>query len=396
MWGAQRFEIWPSSWAIILILQIAVSARAAELKLQFAPPAQGAQPADAVMIKVIGSPPPDAELHVYGLVNHSHDHNFEKNQTVQIESLRGNDIAKPVVRVPVVNLSDLLQVSAVMTARDGSALCAPATISLGAMSAVQDAPSMLARLETGAGALLDRILNLYDSVRGTPTDPRQIFIAELVPGKAPSVQALSLERAQYRALALSSDGDRIAWIVEVPEGFELWTSKLSDLNPVRLAVSPVKILAPVFADQNTLLFIKGSALMIEDADRAEKPVEAQLPVTSVSQVYTAKRDGAGIAVILRAQRADTPGANLPYLAKIQADGSNAALVPLAEGPLFEAYGLFVEGSPFFFAGTEQGVEGIWSFDANSSSEATSVFEVDSPGLVALSANGRRLAFAGNQ
>ncbi len=395
MWGAQRFNVWPNSWAFILVLQFSVPACAAELKLQVAMPAQGVQP-ENVVIKVIGSPPPDAELHVYGLVNHSPDHNFEKNQAVQITSLRGNDIAKPVIEVPIGKFSDLLQVSAVMTAHDGSSLCPPATLSLGSASAAQDAPSALTRLENSAGTLLDRILNLYDSVRAAPGDPREVFVADLVPGKAPSVESLALERAQYRALALSSDGDRIAWTVEVPEGFELWISKLSPLSPVQVAASPAKILTPVFADQSTLLFVEGSALMIEDSDRAGKPIAAQLPFKSISQIYTAKRDGAGIITILRARRSDTPGMELPYVSKIRADGSNAVLIPLAESPLFESYGLFVEGVPFYFAGTEQGVEGIWSFDTSSSSEATSVFKIESPGLVTLSANGKRLAFVGNQ
>jgi hypothetical protein len=396
MWVARQSKIWTGGCTLCLLLLAPVAPAGSDVKVEFVNPPANAHPGDDLALRISGTPPPDAELRVYGLANHSPDRNYEKNQTILLTVVRGRELLKPSIPVPKGNASDLLEVTAVLTMSDGSSISTPARLSLSSAKSAQAAPPALQQLMKGASGFLDRLLGLYDSVRAGPEDPRAVFVATLEPGKTLSVDTLGLDRAQYHALALSSHGDRIAWTVEQPEGYELWTSKVSPLEPVRLASSSRKISTPVFADQNALLFVNGNELMFADLATASVPHHVKAPFRSVSRIYCAQRDGPWITAVVRAQHPDAPGIELSYLTRISADESRIETVPLADNSFYESYSQFVEGSPFFYAGSVQGVEGIYSLQPNDSGgEPMQVYKIQSPGLVALSANGKKLAFVGS-
>ena len=401
---ARQSKIWTSrSILCLLLLAPAASARSdaksagSDVKIEFVNPPANAHPADDLQLLVHGTPPADAELRVYGITNHSTDRNYEKNQTILLTVVRGRELMKPSIAISKGNAADLLEVTAVLASADGSSIGAPARLSLSPAKSAQAAPTVLQQLMKGASGFLDRLLGLYDSVRAGPEDPRAIFIATLEPGKSPSVDTLALDRAQYRALALSSDGNRIAWTAEQPEGYELWTSPLSPLAPVRLAsASNGKISNPTFAGDHLLLYVAGADLMLADLSATAGPHRLKVPFRSVSRVYRAQRDGSTITAVVRAQHPDAPGIDLPYLARISADETKIETVPLADNSFYESYSQFVEGAPFFFAGSVQDVEGIYSLPLNDpGAEPIPVYKIQSPGLVALSASGNKLAFAGS-
>ena len=394
MWAAARSKILASSGIVFLLFGRLVAMPPSNLKVEFVRPSETSRPGDSLALSINGAPPGDAELRIYGLVNHSPDRKYENNQTILLAVVSGRDLLRP--SIPVPKSADLIEVTAVLTGKDGSPLGAPARLSLTPANTAQAAPTTLLRLMNGASAFLDRLVGLYDSIRSAPEDGRAILIATLEPGKSPSVDILALDRAQYRALALSSDGNRIAWTVEQPEGFELWTSTLTPFERVRLAASSGKISSPQFVDQHILLYLAGTQLMAADTSTTLTPRRLKLPFASVSQVFLAQRDGSSIKVIARAQHPDAPGIDMPYTVRISADESEVQTVPLADNSFYESYSQFIEGAPFFFAGSVEGSDGIYSIQpSESAAEPKLVFKVQSPGLVAASTNGKKLAFAGN-
>ena len=372
----------------------------------YAPPGRPA-PGESLGLKVTGLPAPrPAQLRIYALVNRGVDRAVANNQMISLGVLGTADLqrmnlakdpADIVVPLPMVDIPNTLELTAILTDAKGVPVSPMARLTLDQAASVQASPSLLQKALAGGSALLDRLMNIYDDVRGSP-EARSVFVVSLERGKPiPAPAALPLPRAQYRGLALSPEGRTLAWVVAEPGHYELWISKVEDIAPVKIASSPGAILTPRFADEKGLLYSIDSSLSFAEIEGQVTPRAVLTPFRLVAGINFAKRTGDGIECIVSAEHPDAPGLRLPYLLKISLPGLQAHASRLPLNPFYGSYSLLVDGAPFFFAGWNGGVEGIHYFQPDSAEGRVSrLYKVHSPGLVALAANGSRLVFAGSK
>jgi hypothetical protein len=345
----------------------------------------------------------DLELRVYALVNSSAGHAPEHNQTVLVTALgaaelrkqnAAKDPAEVFVPLPVRATQDALELNASLTAHNGVRIGA-ATLALDQSASMQQSPSLLRRAVAAGSTLLDRLMNVYDNVRAAP-EARLIFALSLDDGKPVSAPvALPLARAQYRGLALSPHGKLLAWVVVKPGQYELWASPVEELSPIRVASSAQPMLTPFFAGEGKLLFVTEGRILLAPVDGKQLPRTLDTPFRSVSEIDSVWQAGDAIACIVAAEHADAPGLSSPYLLSISPAGGQASASPLASSPYYRSYPMLVEGAPFFFAGWNDGMEGIHYFQPGAlDARVSPLFKVHSPGLVAMAANGSRLVFVG--
>jgi hypothetical protein len=347
----------------------------------------------------------NAELRVYGLVNRSPDHAYDKNQTVLLLRMNGTDLRSHaladnpdglIVALSTIDIRDPIEVTAGLTDNAGAAVGGSAKLTLNRQASVQSGPSMLRKAMASGAAMLQRLGNIYEVIRDA-TEPRSVFSVALADGKATGDPlVLSLDRAEYRALAVSQEGNRLAWVKAVPGGYELWATSLDKIVPSRLAASPGEMRTPQFAGENLLAYVSESALTLADLSSANPPSRAiRLPFRSVARIDLARRTGDQIECTVSAEHTDTPGLNLPYMVRIPVGSAEGTVFRLPLNPYYQTYPMTVEGAPFFFAGSENGVEGIHFFQLDGADHAVhTLFQVRSPGLAAIAANGSRLVFAG--
>lgn len=361
-------------------------------------------PADTLGVRIAGLPAQaDVGLRVYGLLNRSPDRAYEKNENVLLVTLRPFELRKRnlakgngdlLVPLPDVQMQNLLELTATLIGSGDVLVGPPSSLTLNAAASLQAAPSWLQRVMNSA--LVDRVLSLYQIVREDP-EPRAVFTVPLREGAALSDPImLLLEFAEYRFLALSPSGDHLAWVIQRPEGYELWTSSVRGIAPVRVFKSPGQILSPSFADENVLLFIASGALMLARTESSQPPRLVPTPFRKLLRIDQVQRSGKSIDCIVSARHPDAPDLDLPYLAKVPVPEGETTVFRLAVNPLYQSYSLLVENVPLFYAGAEEGIEGIYYVQPSAASgTVTKLCKVRSPGLVVLAANGTRLAFAGN-
>jgi len=197
-------------------------------------------------------------------------------------------------------------------------------------------------------------------------------------------------------VALSPEGKRLAWVIAEPGRYDLWISNLEKMAPVKIVSSGEEIVTPRFADETLLLYITGSTLMLVSSEKPKRSQAVWLPFRSVTRIDRAQRNRDHIECIVSAEHPDTPAFNFPYLASISVSDGGTAVFRLPVNPFYQSYSLLEEGAPFFFAGSEEGVEGIHYFQLDApDGRVNTLWRGHSPGLVALAANGSRLVFAGN-
>jgi len=371
---------------------------------QYGPPSHFA-PGEAIGVKISSySPPEGMELRVSGLVNRTVGHPYEKNETIALAVLHGAEIKKQnvatnaaevVVPLSAVDTRDVLEISAWLVDAHGNQFGSPAKLTLDPSASSQAGPSILQKaMATGSG-LLNRLLNIYEDVRDAP-DPRVVFSVSLEHGKPTAAPVrLPLERAQFHALAISPQGKRMAWVVEEPGQYILWVSDVDKIAPAKIASSTDEIVSPFFADESLLLYVTNSALVVVPTDKPGASPTLVLPFRTVTRIDSATLGAGRIECIVSATHRDTPALDLPYLLKISVSDWKTEVFRLPVNPYYKSYPLLVAGSPFFFAGSEDGVEGIQYFQPDDpDGQISTLYKVRFPGLVALAANGSRLLFAG--
>ena len=418
---ANSFRIWPTTrlWLAVVFILWRLSAALyaqADPQLEFvkimgsAPGAYGAPvhlgPGEMLGVRVRGLPTQQGiELQVQGLVNRDPGRAVDKNETIPLASLslanlpKDNAISSNDLVVPLASIDrrGVIEVTARLLAKNGVSMGRPAKLTLDPAASVQAGPSVLKRAATTAATLLDRLLNIYEDVRQGP-DLKAVFSVALRKGEAvsPPVQ-LALERAQFHALAISPSGNHLAWVTQGPVLYDLWSSDLEKITPVKIASSDEVILTPRFADENLLVYVTKSTLFTVSTEKPEVARAVQTPLRSVAGIDRAERKEGSIECIVRGEPSDALGLNLPHLARISVGDSRAQVFRLPMNPFYQSYSLLVEGVPFFYAGTVDGVEGIYSFKPDDpDGPVTILFKIPSPGLVALAANGSRLVFVGAQ
>lgn len=371
----------------------------------YGPPSQFGS-GDMIGLRIAGLPSKEElELRVYGLVNCSPDCTYEKNETVQLVTLRTADLRKQnvakdaaelIVPLSGVDTHGALEVTARLVGKNGTPFGAPAKLTLDPAVSVQAGPSLLQKAMATGSALVERLMTIYEVVREDP-EPRLIFSVSLQHGKPTSAPViLSSERAQFRFLALSPEGKRLAWVIAEPGRYDLWISNLEKMAPVKIVSSGEEIVTPRFADETLLLYITGSTLMLVSSEKPKRSQAVWLPFRSVTRIDRAQRNRDHIECIVSAEHPDTPAFNFPYLASISVSDGGTAVFRLPVNPFYQSYSLLEEGAPFFFAGSEEGVEGIHYFQLDApDGRVNTLWRGHSPGLVALAANGSRLVFAGN-
>jgi hypothetical protein len=344
------------------------------------------------------------ELRVYGLVNHASGRPYEKNETVGLAVLHGVDVQKiniakdtseVVLPLSAVDTRDVLEVTASLIDAKGNQFGNPAKLTLDPSASAQGGPSILQKALSIGSELLSRLMNINEVIRDA-TDPRFVFSVALEHGKpsSPPVR-LPLNRAQFRALAISPQGNRMAWVVEEAGQFSLSVSDIGTLSPVKIASSTEEIVTPFLADERLLLYITNSTLVLSRTDKPEGVLSFALPFRAVQRIYSAAMKEGRIECIVSAAHPNTPTLDLPYLVKISLSDSKAEVFRLPINPYYSSYPLLIPGAPFFFAGSEDGVEGIQYFQPDDpDGHISTLYKVRFPGLVALAANGSRLLFAG--
>jgi hypothetical protein len=369
----------------------------------YAPPV-GLTQADRLALRVIGLPPQAAiSLHVYGLLNRSADRAYEKNQTALLATLESPELRTRglatgsgdlLVPLPEVQLQSVLEVTATLIGAGGTAVGQPASLTIDSRTSLQAAPSWLQRITSSA--LVDRFLNLYQVVREDP-EPTTIYTVALKGGKASSEpMMLPLDRAQYRSLALSPAGDRLAWAIKKPEGYELWTSGVNEIRPARSFVSPAPILTPSFASEDLLLFIVDGSLMLARTAQSQPPRRVSTPFRKLLRIDAAWSTGGSIEGIVSARHPDVADLDLPYRVHVPLPDGVTSAFRLAQNPLYQSYSLLVEGVPLFYAGSEDGVEGIYYMQLGDSNRiVNNLCKIHHPGLVAVASSGNRLIFTGS-
>ena len=344
------------------------------------------------------------ELRIYGLVNHTSGRPYERNETVCLAVLHGVDVqekniakeaSEVVLPLSAVDTRDVLEITASLVDDKGNQLGNPAKLTLDPSASAQGGPSILQKaVSTGLG-WLSRLMNIYEDIRDTP-DPRFVFSVALERGKptSPPVR-LPLDRAQFRALAISPQGKRMAWVVEEAGQFSLSLSDIEKVSPVKIASSTGEIVTPFLADECLLLYVTNSTLVLDRTDKPEGTLPLALPFPAVRRIYSAAMKEGSIQCIVSAAHRDTPTLDLPYLVKISMSDSKAEVFRLPFNPYYNSYPLLLPGTPFFFAGSEDGVEGIQYFQPDDpDGRISTLYKVQFPGLLALAANGSRLLFAG--
>jgi hypothetical protein len=348
--------------------------------------------------------PEAAELRVYGLVNHSAGRPYEKNETAALAVLRGADVRKQnvakdaselVVPLSTVDTRDALEITASLVDAKGVQVGNPAKLTLDLSASTQAGPSILQKAVSTGSGLLGRLMNIYEDVRDAP-DPRFVFSVTLEHGKPPSAPVrLPLDRAQFRALAISPQGKQMAWVVEEPGQFTLSLSEIERISPVKIASTTEEIVSPFFADERLLLYVTNSRLVLAATDKPGGPAALALSFRAVRRIESAAMKEGHIECIVAAAHRSTPALDLPYMVKISVPDGKAEVFRLPVNPYYKSYPLLVAGSPFFFAGSESGVEGIQYFQLDDpDGQIRTFYKVPFPGLVALAANGSRLLFAG--
>ncbi len=340
------------------------------------------------------------ELRLYGLVNPSGSGGSQNNQVVQLAVWHRSELSThavgPDLVVPLdrMDTHGALELTAALFARNGTRLGSVATLTVDPAASGQAAPSWLQSAIATGSPLLDRFTHIYQVIRNSP-EPRSVFTVSFDNGNPISGPvALSLPRTQFRALALSSTGKRLAWVVQVPGGYELWTSDLDKLVPERIASSEQEITTPVFAREDMLLYVNQSALLLTKADGTEPPKTLNTPLRSISRIYRVN-EGAEPECIVTAESPEIPGFEVPFLAKISVPHAQVAVSRLPLSPYYGAYSAAAGKSPLFYAGSEGGVEGIYYVRPNAPEYAITLYKVRSPGLVAVAGDGSRIVFAGN-
>ena len=341
------------------------------------------------------------ELRLYGLVNRGASGSAQNNQVVPLAvwhrselsaHAAGQDIVVPLDKV---DMHDVLELTAALFAANGTRMGSVAKLTIDPSAPAQSAPSWLQRAITAGSPLLERITNIYQVIRDSP-EPRSIYTVSLANGKPVSAPVpLSLPRTQFRALALSPTGKRLAWVVQVPGGYELWTSALDKITPARIASSEQEITTPVFAREDLLLYVNRSALLLARTDAAEPPRALTTPLRSISQIHRVG-EGTEPECIITAESAEIPGLDVPFLARISVPQAQAVVSRLPLSPYYAAYSAAAGESSLFYAGSEGGVEGIYYLRPDAPDHAITLYEVRSPGLVAVAGDGSRIVFAGNQ
>lgn len=358
--------------------------------------------ADRVALRLSGLDAQNSvSLRVYGLLNRSADRAYESNQTallatLDLPALKARNLATGtgdfLIPLPEVRLPSVLELTASLTAA-GIALGPPASLTIGSRAVPQSAPSWLLSVTS---SLFDRIVNLYQVFREEP-EPSTIYTVALKEGAAVSEPVmLPLDRARYRTLALSPAGDRLAWVTQRDDGYELWTSPLDDIRPEKVFASPAPILTPSFASADVLLFIADDALRMTRLSRPASPLAVSMPFRKVLRVDAAWTSPDSLDGIVSAVHPDTPDLELPYRIHLPLSGAQPTAFRLSQSPLYRSLSMLVRGVPLFYAGTEDGVEGIYYVKpGDPGTTVRNLCKVHRPAALALAAGGGRLAFTGN-
>jgi hypothetical protein len=370
----------------------------------YGPPSHFA-PGETIGVKISSfSWPEGTELRVYGLVNRVAGHPYEKNQTVALVVLHSADVknqnvakdaSEVVLPLSAVETRDVLEIMASLTDAKGNQFGNSAKLTLDPSASTQAGPSILQKAVATGSGLLSRLMNIYEDVRDV-SDPRFVFSVTLEHGKPTSAPVrLPLDRAQLRALAISPLGKQMAWVIEEPGQFILSVSDLEKINPAKIASLSEEIVTPFFADERVLLYVTNSNLVLARTDKPEGAPAVVLPFRAVRRIDTATMKEGRVECIVSAAHRDTPTLDLPYLVRISVSDGKAEVFRLPVNPYYRSYPLLVAGSPFFFAGSEDGAEGIQYFQPDDPDERIkTLYKVQFAGLVALASNGSRLLFAG--
>ena len=346
------------------------------------------------------------EFQLKGLVNREPGGSYEKNQTVRLADLANEDFRRRnvaagssdlVVPLSSVDLRGVVEVTACLVDKIGARIGMPVKLTLDASASNQAAPSLLKQALLNGSTLLDRLMNIGQNVRQAP-EPRFLFALALKNGEPDGAPVrLSRERMPLLAADVSPAGGRVAWVVEQPGHYELWVSDATKFAPTQIVSAPQEIATPRFIDERSVVYVSRASLYLTSVEKGNAPQAIRTPLRSVSRIDWAQRKDAGIECIVSGERADVPGLDLPHLVRFPATGLTAEAFRLPMSPFYPTYSLFVEGSPFFFAGTVNEIEGIHMLNPGDPDVPTgTVYRTGSPGLVAVAANGSRLIFAGSQ
>lgn len=346
------------------------------------------------------------EFQLQGLVNREPGGSYEKNQTVRLAVIANEDFRRrnvaagsPDLVVPLssVDLHGVVEVTACLLDKTGARIGTPVKLTLDPSASVQAAPSLLRQALLTGSTLLDRLMNIGQNVRQSP-EPRFLFALALKNGEPDGRPAqLSKDRMPLRAADVSPSGNRIAWVVEQPGHFELWVSDATNFAPTQILSARDEIATPRFIDERSIVYVSQASLYLASAEKKTAPEAIHTSLRSVTRIDSAQRKDAAVECIVSGERADIPGIDLPHLVRFSNPGGTAEAFRLPMSPLYPTYSLFVEGSPFFFAGTVNEVEGIHKLNPRDPDvPSATVYRTGSPGLVAVAANGSRLIFAGSQ
>jgi hypothetical protein len=159
--------------------------------------------------------------------------------------------------------------------------------------------------------------------------------------------------------------------------------------------SPAEIFTPIFADDETLVFIEDGSLRLARPWSAANLRVVETPLNRLTRVDRAAIAGDRIECIVSGRHPDEPALDLPYLIGVPQGNGRAEAFRLAQSPVYKLYPSLVKGLPVFHAGSEGDTEGIYYFrpDDSGASEHR-LCQIRQPSLVTLAANGSRLAFSG--